>query len=251
MLELRNVSGGYGRKIIVRRVNASFKKGEFVSVIGANGSGKSTLLMLAAGLIPCTEGSVLIDGKALPNFDNKERAKHISYMEQMKTPSGITVRTFVSHGRFPYLGYPRRYTDHDREKIEAAMEMAGVSDMQNRMINELSGGQQQRVRLAMILAQDTDIILLDEPLTYLDVRYKLEMTELIAGLKNYGKAVIAVMHDPELAFGYSDKIAVMNEGSLTAAGPPADIAKSTALSEALGVTAEYCENFHRFFFRKN
>ena len=172
-------------------------------------------------------------------------------MEQMKTSSGITVRTLVSHGRFPYLGYPRRYTRQDREKIDAAMEMAGVSDMQDRMINELSGGQQQRVRLAMILAQDTDIILLDEPLTYLDVRYKLEMTELISGLKDYGKAVIAVMHDPELAFGYSDKIAVMKDGSLTATGSPMDIAKSAALAEALGVTAEYCESFQRFFFRKN
>ncbi len=250
MLELKNVSGGYGKRTVISDLSAIFPKGELTSVIGPNGCGKSTLLMLCAGLISCTSGAVLVGGKDILAIPRNDAAKQISYLEQMKNPGSISVRTLVSHGRFPYLGYPRRYTDLDRAKVEEAMSMAGVADISDRMMNELSGGQQQRVRIAMVLAQDTDVILLDEPLTYLDVRYKLEVMELIAKLRSLGKTVVAVMHDLELAFAYSDKIAVMENGRLTAFDSPENIALGDTLKSAFGVNAEYCEYAGRYFFKR-
>ena len=165
MLALKNVSGGYGKRIIVSDVSAVFPEGGITSVIGANGCGKSTLLLLCAGLMPCASGAVFADGTDIKNMTRNALARKISYLEQRKNVGSISVRSLVSHGRFPYLGYPRRYTEFDRQKIDEAMALAGVSELADRNFGELSGGQQQRVRIAMTLAQDTGIILLDEPLT--------------------------------------------------------------------------------------
>lgn len=250
MLELKNVSGGYGKRVIVSGVSAVFPEGKITSVIGANGCGKSTLLMLCAGLIPCSDGAVCIDGADIRSITRNAAARRISYLEQMKNPGSISVRTLVSHGRFPYLGYPRKYTAEDKAKIDDAICAAGIQDIAYKMMNELSGGQQQRVRIAMMLAQDTDIILLDEPLTYLDVRYKLEVTELISGLRAMGKTIVAVMHDLDIAFTCSDRIAVMENGKLTGFDTPENIASGGALHSALGVKAEYCDNYKRYFFNK-
>lgn len=250
MLEMKNVSGGYGKRMVVSEINAVFPKGEITSVIGANGCGKSTLLMLAAGLIPCETGTVLADGEDISEISRNGLARKLSYLSQMKNPGSISVRSLVSHGRFPYLGYPRRYTEFDRQKIDEAMALAGVSELADRNFGELSGGQQQRVRIAMTLAQDTGIILLDEPLTYLDIRHKLETAELIKTLREMGKTIIAVMHDLDIAFAFSDKIAVMDAGRLTAFGAPDEIAESGAVEEALGVRALYSGEFGRYFFVK-
>ena len=250
MLEMKNVSGGYGKRIVVSEINAVFPKGEITSVIGANGCGKSTLLMLAAGLIPCETGTVLADGEDISKLSRNAAARKLSYLPQMKNPGSISVRSLVSHGRFPYLGYPRRYTDDDKRKIDEAMALAGVSELSDRNVGELSGGQQQRVRIAMTLAQDTGIILLDEPLTYLDIRHKLETAELIRTLREMGKTIVAVMHDLDIAFACSDKIAVMDAGRLTAFGVPDEIAESGAVEAALGVRALYSKEIGRYFFVK-
>lgn len=248
MLELKNVSGGYGERIIVSDVSAVFPEGGITSVIGANGCGKSTLLLLCAGLMPCASGAVFADGTDIKNMTRNALARKISYLEQMKNVGSISVRSLVSHGRFPYLGYPRRYTAEDISKVDEALELAGASDIADCMMNELSGGQQQKARIAMTLAQDADIILLDEPLTYLDFRHKLEISELIARLRDMGKTIVTVMHDPELAFKFSDRIAVMKEGRLIAFDSPEKIASGTALGEALGIKAEYCDKTGRYFF---
>lgn len=250
MLEMKNVSGGYGKRMVVSEINAVFPKGEITSVIGANGCGKSTFLMLAAGLIPCETGTVLADGEDISEISRNGLARKLSYLPQMKNPGSISVRSLVSHGRFPYLGYPRRYTEFDRQKIDEAMALAGVSELADRNFGELSGGQQQRVRIAMTLAQDTGIILLDEPLTYLDICHKLETAELIKTLREMGKTIVAVMHDLDIAFAFSDKIAVMDAGRLTAFGAPDEIAESGAVEEALGVRALYSGEFGRYFFVK-
>ncbi|MBP0964450.1 MAG: ABC transporter ATP-binding protein [Oscillospiraceae bacterium] len=250
MLEMKNVSGGYGKRIVVSEINALFSKGEITSVIGANGCGKSTLLMLAAGLITCDTGTILADGEDISKLSRNVLARKLSYLPQMKNPGSISVRSLVSHGRFPYLGYPRRYTAEDKRKVDEAMSLAGVSELADRNFGELSGGQQQRVRIAMTLAQDTDIILLDEPMTYLDIRHKLEVSELIGTLREMGKTIVAVMHDLDIAFACSDKIAVMNGGRLTAFDLPEAIAKSKSFEDALGVRALYSGEFGRYFFVK-
>ncbi|MGN0600417.1 MAG: ABC transporter ATP-binding protein [Oscillospiraceae bacterium] len=251
MLELKNVSGGYGKHTVVSDVSLCFPEGGITSVIGKNGCGKSTLLMLCAGLAAASSGKVLLNGEDLSEISGNKAAKHISYLSQIKSAGSITVRSLVAHGRFPYLGYPRRYTKKDNEKINEAMRLAGVDEIADRNVNELSGGQQQRVYIAMTLAQDTQIILLDEPLTFLDINRQLELMELIVKLKALGKTVIMVIHDLNLALRYSDKVVVMEHGTVTAFDTPRNIIKSNAIEAAFGVKAEYCPEIKQYFFEKS
>lgn len=183
------------------------------------------VLMTALLLSGCTTSGVENSGSAdnvysadsgeSADSENKEVAAAPYTLEQMKAGGSITVRSLVGHGRFPYLGYPRRYSAEDNRKIDEALELAGVSEIADKTLNELSGGQ-QRAHIAMTLAQDTDIILLDEPLTYLDISHQLHIMQLIVRLKAMGKTIIAVMHDLNLALSYSDKIAVMKDGEILA-----------------------------------
>ena len=248
MIELKNVSSGYGKRRVIANANLIFPKGEITSIIGANGCGKSTLLMLCAGLLPIFSGEVLLGGEDISKLSRNAVAKRISYLGQIKNSGSISVRTLVSHGRFPYLGYPRKYTAEDYTKINEAMELAGVAEISDKMVSELSGGQQQRVHIAMILAQDTDTILLDEPLTYLDINHQFELMELVTRLKAMGKTVIMIMHDLNLALTYSDKIAVMEKGEIIAFDTPDNIADSGILKSALGVSAAYCAEVKQYFF---
>ena len=251
MIELKNISGGYGKNTVITDVSAVFNNGEITSVVGANGCGKSTLLMMCAGLLPLTSGSVLIDGEDISKLSRNVIAKRISYLAQSKSMGNISVRSLVSHGRFPYLGYPRRYAAADTEKINEAMELAQVTDISDKPVCELSGGQKQRVRIAMILAQDTENVLLDEPLTYLDIRHQYELMELIVKLKNMGKAIVTVMHDLNFALRCSDKIAVMENGAITALDAPKSIVQNDALPSALGVKAIYSPDEKQYFFEPN
>lgn len=248
MLELKNICGGYGKRTVISDVSAVFPRGEITSVIGANGCGKSTLLMLCAGLLIPSSGEIFLDGTDISKLSRNELAQRISCLGQIKSAGSISVRSLVSHGRFPYLGYPRRYTASDREKIDEAMALAGVSDIAEETVSELSGGQQQRAYIAMTLAQDTEILLMDEPLTYLDIAHQLELMELIRRLKAMGKTVVTVMHDLNLALTYSDKIAVMEKGRLIAFDAPQNIAASEAFSYALGVKATYSAESKQYFF---
>lgn len=248
MLELKNVSGGYGKRPVIRDISVSFPSGEITSIIGANGCGKSTLLMMCAGLLPHTLGQVLLDGTEISQIPRNAAAKRISYLEQVKSGGSITVRSLVGHGRFPYLGYPRRYSPEDNRKIDEALELAGISELADKTLSELSGGQQQRAHIAMTLAQDTDIILLDEPLTYLDISHQLHIMQLIVQLKDMGKTIIAVMHGLNLALTYSGKIAVMKDGEILVFGSPQEIAGGEEISSALGVRVMYSKEAGQYFF---
>lgn len=249
MIELKNVSGGYGKRKIISDVNVNFQTGEITSLIGANGCGKSTLLMMCAGLLPISEGEILIDGENITAFSRNTTAKRISYLGQIKNPGSISVRSLVSHGRFPYLGYPRRYTAEDYAKINEAMTLAGVEDISDRIVSELSGGQQQRAYIAMMLAQDTDTVLLDEPLTYLDISHQLELMELVVKLKSMGKTIIMVMHDLNLALSYSDKIAVVKDGGIISFDTPRNTVEGSAVEKALGVKALYSTELKQYFIK--
>lgn len=250
MIELKNVSGGYGKRNVISEVSTTFPDGEITSIVGANGCGKSTLLMMCAGLLPLSSGEILFDGENISSLSRNAVAKRISYLGQTQSTSSISVRSLVSHGRFPYLGYPRKYTALDREKIDEAMSLAGVADMADRLVCELSGGQQQRARIAMMLAQDTGTVLLDEPLTYLDISHQFELMELIVRLKSMGKTIITVMHDLNLALTYSDNIVVMEKGRIVASDSAETVARNDALPSALGVTATYCAEAKQYFFNR-
>lgn len=237
MLELRDLCGGYGGKDILEDISISFESGSITSVIGANGCGKSTLLQMCCGLLKPSRGEILIDGKNISSMKHTELAQKISYMEQMHNSGSITVRALASHGRFPYLGYPRRFTAQDKKIVDEALESAGVSDIADRKVSELSGGQRQRAYIAMTLAQDTDIVLLDEPSTYLDISSQFELTDIVYAMKKRGKTVITVLHDLNMALSNSDMTAVMKNGRLLGALPPREAAESGLIREALGVEA--------------
>ena len=250
MLEMKNVSGGYGRKQVLYNIDTAFESGRITSIIGKNGCGKSTLLQMCCGLLTPSEGSITIDGVNIAIIKHADLAKKISYLSQSHSAGSITVRSLVSHGRFPYLGYPRKYSSEDKRKIADAMELAEVTDIADKYANELSGGQLQRAYIAMLLAQDTDIMLLDEPATYLDMSSQLELMDLAVKLKNAGKTIVMVVHDINTALTYSDNIIAMDSGSIIETGSPRHISQSEAVQDSLGIEIIYDENVKQYFFRK-
>ena len=238
MLELKNVATGYGKKNILSDITISFDKGMLTSIVGVNGCGKSTLLKSILGILPLTDGKIVIDGNDLRSMSRIDIAKKISYLSQGKNTPDMTVEQMVLHGRFPYLSYPRRYRELDREMARKAMDAVGISHLADKPLCELSGGMRQNAYIAMALAQDTDYILLDEPTTYLDISHQIELMKLLKKLTDAGKGIIMVMHDLPLAFDFSDTIAAIQNGTIMAHAMPTEICASYAMNEIFGVRME-------------
>lgn len=236
MLEIRGLSAGYGKKRVLASVDLCLRRGELLAVIGPNGCGKSTLLKTVSYLLPPLEGEVLLDGGSVRDMSRRERARRISYLPQEKSAPDMTVGQAVLHGRFPYLGYPARYSEEDRRVANRAMERMGVSSLADTPLAILSGGVRQRGRLAMALAQDTDYILLDEPTTYLDIGHQLELMALLEELAREGKGIGVVMHDLPMAFHCAHRVAVLNGGALIAEGTPKELCGADVLKEVFGVS---------------
>lgn len=235
MLEVKNVTAGYGNQIVLDGVNANFEKGKLTSIIGVNGCGKSTLLKTLINILPLFDGKIEVDGKDILSMRRNDIAKKISYLAQGKNTPDMTVMQMVMHGRFPYLNYPRRYTNRDREIAYTAMVKLGISDLAHKPLCELSGGMRQNAYIAMALAQDTDYILLDEPTAYLDISHQLNLMRILRELADSGKGIVAVMHDLPLAFDFSDKLAIINSGSIVAQKTPSEISVSGVVEDIFGV----------------
>lgn len=246
MLDLKNIATGYGSKNILSDITISFEKGKLVSVIGVNGCGKSTLLKSMLGILPLSDGEIGIDGSNLCSMNRVEIAKKISYLSQGKNTPDMTVEQMVLHGRFPYLSYPRRYRESDREMARRAMDAVGILHLADKQLYELSGGMRQNAYIAMALAQDTDYILLDEPTTYLDISHQLELMKLLKGLANAGKGIIMVMHDLPLVFDFSDTIAVVQNGTIVAHATPSELCALPVIYEIFGVRME-CIKSNKFY----
>ena len=241
MLELKNVSAGYGQKQILTDVSLSFEKSKLVSVIGPNGSGKSTMLKSLVGIIPLISGQVYIDGEDISGISKRMLALKAAYLSQGKNVPDMTVGQLVLHGRFPHLRYPRRYTEKDKKAVSSALDCLGISELSSRQLASLSGGMRQNAYIAMALAQDTDYILLDEPTTYLDISHQLELMKTLKRLTKLGKGVVVVLHDLPLAFAFSDSIAVLKDGRVAISGSPKEIYNHHAINEAFGVELDYIE----------
>ena len=226
MLELRNITAGYGETMILRNISLDFPEGTVTAILGPNGCGKSTLLKAAAGLLPVAAGEV---------FGMQPRARHVAYLPQSRRLPEMTVRQLVLQGRYPWLGWPRQYGEKDLALAEWAMERLGVAEYAHRPLAELSGGTRQRCFLAMTLAQDTEVLLLDEPTSFLDPAHQLRLLELCRELASEGKAVAAVLHDLPLALRYADRVAVMENGALLAVDTPEAVLESGILEKAFGV----------------
>ena len=235
MLELKNVTAGYGKYAVLNDVSVAFEKGKLTSIIGVNGCGKSTMLKAILGILPLRGGEVVIDGNNLQSMSRIEIAQSVAYLPQGKSTPDMTVEQMVLHGRFPYLSYPRRYREADREIARRAMDAVGILPLADKSLYELSGGMRQTAYIAMALAQDTDYILLDEPSTYLDIAHQLELMKLLRGLANSGKGIVTVMHDLPLAFEFSDRLAVMNDGKIIIQGIPGEIGSLHIIKDIFGV----------------
>jgi len=238
-LEAAELSLGYGDRRIVTDLSVTVPTGQVSVIIGANGCGKSTLLRGLARLLSPMSGSVLLDGKAISTIPSKEVAKVMGLLPQAPVaPEGITVADLVGRGRYPHQGWFRRWSAADDQAVAEALRATGTAELADRPIDEMSGGQRQRVWIAMALAQETDLLLLDEPTTYLDLTHQVEVLDLLTDLnRRRGTTIVIVMHDLNLACRYADHLIAMRGGEITRQGRPADVVTAEAMREVFGLSA--------------
>ncbi|MDR1067572.1 MAG: ABC transporter ATP-binding protein [Clostridiales bacterium] len=237
MIELTDVSGGYRGKKRVFDVTVEFTRGSVTCVLGTNGSGKSTLIKLSCGLLPLISGIVSVDGVKLSAMSRKAIAQKIAYLPQERDIPDITAEKLVMHGRFPHLGYPRIYSEREKAITCEAMKTAGILHLRSEYLSDMSGGERQKTYMAMMIAQDTDAVFLDEPTTYLDIARQIDIADIVKTLRQTNKAVIMASHDINLALSGADKIILMKEGRILAATSPDLALESGALEETFGVKA--------------
>ena len=230
---------GYGDRIIVENLDLKVHTGVITTVIGPNGCGKSTLLRALGRLLKPKGGKVILDGKAISSMRTKEVARVLGMLPQAPTaPEGLTVGDLVSRGRHPHQSWIRQWSSDDESEVASALQLTGVEDLADRPVDELSGGQRQRAWISMALAQGTDILLLDEPTTYLDLAHSVEVLDLVDRLhEEMGRTVIMVLHDLNLAVRYSDQLIVMSEGKIVESGRPQDVISEKLLMDVFGLEA--------------
>lgn len=226
----------YDRSPVIEGLSLDFPEGKFTALIGPNGCGKSTLLKSLTRILSPVVGNIAIHGKPIGTYRAKALARNVAFLPQvLPVPDGITVRQLVAYGRSPHNDIWGRLGGGDRSAIEAALSQLEVTELADRYVADLSGGQRQRVWIAMIVAQQTPIILLDEPTTFLDINHQVEVLRFARSLAKQGKTVIAVLHDLNQAFRYADNIAVMKAGKLVASGRPDAIARPDLLGEVFSI----------------
>ncbi|WP_424000206.1 ABC transporter ATP-binding protein [Haloarcula salina] len=220
--------------------------GEVTALVGPNGSGKSTLLKGLARQLTPDSGAVLLDGQAVESFGSKELARRLGLLSQENTaPDGISVADLVERGRYPHHGFFESPGEHDQVAVEEAISTAGIEHLRDREVGSLSGGQKQLVWIAMALAQDTDVLLLDEPTTFLDPHHQLEVMQIVERLRDESRTtVVLVLHDIAQAARYGDHVVALKEGAIRASGPPESVVTRDLLAEVFEIDAEVIETEH-------
>ena len=238
-LEARDVTVAYRDRTILDGLDLEVPDGRMTVIVGPNACGKSTLLRALARMVPTERGSVLVDSRASDEYRSKELARVLGLLPQSATaPDGMLVADLVGRGRYPWQGLLRQWSESDERAVAAAMRAADVTDLAERRVEELSGGQRQRVWLAMALAQETPLLLLDEPTTYLDIAHQLEVLELARSLARGGRTVVAVLHELHLAFRYADHLVVMADGQVVAQGDPRDVVTAELVEQVYDVPCQ-------------
>lgn len=232
MIEVHSLAIGY-RRPILENLSLLFPPGRVTALLGPNGCGKSTLLKTMGGLMRPLEGRVLLDGLDLQDISPRERARRLSYLPQSRAAPAIPALSLALHGRFPHLNAPRRYRPEDWQIAREALAQVGMAALCDRDLPSLSGGQRQKVYLAMVLAQQTPVVLLDEPTTYLDVCCQLETWRLCRSMAENGKTVVAATHDLHQAIRYADQLLVL--GDSPQMGTPEEILDSGVLERVFSV----------------
>ena len=236
-LRAQSLSLGYGARTVVDSLDLTIPDGSFTVIVGANGSGKSTLLRGLARLLRPETGTVLLDGASVHSYPSKEVARRLGLLPQAQmAPDGIAVADLVARGRYPHQSLLRQWTAADEEAVRTALELTDTADLAGRELDELSGGQRQRVWLAMALAQQTKILLLDEPTTYLDLAHQVDVLELCSRLRvQQDYTLVAVLHDLNLAFRYATHLVAMKDGAIVAEGEPAALVTPELVEHVFGL----------------
>ena len=235
MISITDLHASYDGAEILHGISAAFPEGKISVIMGPNGCGKSTTLRSLVRMVPEMSGSLTLDGQDLGLLTPRELARRIAYLPQSRNVPDISVERLVLHGRFPYLSYPRRYRKEDREKVTRALEWVDLKDLKERKMENLSGGQRQKAYLAMALAQDTEVILMDEPTTFLDIKNQFEMLDRARSLANGGKTVIMILHDFESILHYADHVVLVAAGRVLATGDAETVLRSPEVKRAFGV----------------
>ncbi|OKL53672.1 hypothetical protein BSZ39_08265 [Bowdeniella nasicola] len=216
------VRAGYDKRIIVDGVDITIARGSYTAIIGPNACGKSTLLRTIARVLPSLDGLILLDGDDIHRLPPKQLATRLGLLPQTSlAPDGIRVADLVARGRYPHQGMFDRWSAEDEAAVTAALEATGTADLSGRLVDELSGGQRQRVWVAMALAQQTPVLLLDEPTTFLDISHQYGLLELFETLRSQlRRTIVVVLHDLNQAARYADHLIVMKDGAVVASGAP-------------------------------
>jgi len=238
LFQAQQLVAGYDHKAIIHGIDITIPENKVSVIIGSNGCGKSTLLKTLARLIKPLSGSITIDNKKIAEIPSKKFAKVVGLLPQSPiVPEGITVADLVGRGRFPHQTWFGGWSKGDYEAVAEAMEMMNITPYANQHMDELSGGQRQRVWIAMALAQQTDILFLDEPTTFLDITYQIEILDLLTDLnRKYGTTIVMVLHDINLSARYADYVFALREGRLLAEGAPKEVITSERINDIFGLS---------------
>mgnify|MGYP002542848394 CR=1 FL=1 len=239
-IETKNINIAYGNVNIVEDLNLEIPKGKITTIIGANGCGKSTILKTIARILKAKSGDIYINSKNINEQSSKEIARNMAVLPQSpQAPGGLTVEELIAYGRFPHQSGFKNNKQEDKEIVDWALKATGISEFRDRKIEDLSGGQRQRAWIAMALAQQTDILLLDEPTTYLDIAYQVEILDLLTDLnRKRGTTIVMVLHDINLSARYADYIFALRKGKLVSQGSPEDIITSELINDVFGLDCE-------------
>ncbi len=241
MIEVKDITKQYGKKVVLNGIDLQFPRGKVTSLIGSNGAGKSTLLSIVSRLLAQDGGIVMVDEKNVTDYKNKMLAQRLSILKQSNhIRLKLTVRELVEFGRFPYS--QDKLTDEDHEKVDRAIEFLDLTDIQGSFIDELSGGQKQRAYMAMVVAQDTEYVLLDEPLNNLDMKHSVQTMRTLRKLADeLNKTIIIVLHDINFASHYSDYIVALKHGKVKYSGTTDSIINEKVLKDVFDLPITICE----------
>ncbi|MEH0582308.1 MULTISPECIES: ABC transporter ATP-binding protein [Streptomyces] len=243
-LAAENVTLAYDQRVIAERLSVEIPDNSFTVIVGPNACGKSTLLRALSRMLKPSEGRVLLDGQAIQSLPAKKVARTLGLLPQSSiAPDGITVADLVGRGRYPHQGILRQWSAEDERVVQESMAQTGVAELAGRYVDELSGGQRQRVWIAMALAQQTPLLLLDEPTTYLDIQHQIDVLDLCAELhEEQGRTLVAVLHDLNHAARYATHLIALKGGEVIAQGAPDDVVTARLVQEVFGLRCQVIED---------
>ncbi|MFI8086692.1 ABC transporter ATP-binding protein [Streptomyces sp. NPDC086080] len=243
-LSAENVTLAYDQRVIAEQLSVEIPDNSFTVIVGPNACGKSTLLRALSRMLRPSEGRVLLDGQVIQSMPAKKVARTLGLLPQSSiAPDGITVGDLVGRGRYPHQGLLRQWSAEDERVVQESMARTGIAELAERYVDELSGGQRQRVWIAMALAQQTPLLLLDEPTTYLDIQHQIDVLDLCADLhEEHGRTLVAVLHDLNHAARYATHLIALREGKVIAQGAPGDVVTAGLVEEVFGLRCQVIDD---------